>query len=179
MGRYAGWIAIAAGISSGADVILIPEIPYHLQRIVAAVRKRRANGVSFTLVVVAEGAKPEGGDVSVEQPGDPTRQEKLGGAAERLAMALRREQQDSEVRVTVLGHVQRGGTPSAFDRLLATRYGTAAVDLIQGGGSGRMVTLRGTQISSVTFGEACEKLRLVDPAGDMVRSARATGVEMG
>jgi len=121
----------------------------------------------------------EGMSLSVLRQADPSQQEKLGGAADRLANELGRVLRDHEVRVTVLGHIQRGGTPSAFDRILGTRYGAAAVDLVRDGGFGRMVTLRGNSVGSVSIDEACGRLKLVEIDGELVRAARATGVEMG
>ncbi len=181
MGRYAGWIAMEAGLAGGADVILIPEIPYQVERVAQAIQARKRSGISFSIICVAEGAKPLGGELAVARKADPTQQEKLGGAADRLAGQLVHHEHLSEhdVRVTVLGHVQRGGTPTAFDRLLGTRYGTAAVDLAAKGEIGRMVRLRGRTIDSVPILSACGKLKLVDPEGELVRVARDTGVEMG
>jgi ATP-dependent phosphofructokinase / diphosphate-dependent phosphofructokinase len=179
MGRYAGWIAMAAGLAGGADVILVPEIPYRVDRILEAIRARKKAGITFSIIVVAEGARPAGGDLAVVRQGDPTQQEKLGGAADRLARELSRHISEHDVRVTVLGHVQRGGTPSAFDRLLGTRYGVAAVDLVAEGKLGHVVTLSGNVIGSVPIAEACGKLKLVEPDGELVRVARTTGVELG
>jgi 6-phosphofructokinase 1 len=179
MGRYAGWIAMSAGLAGGADVILIPEIPYKLDRVIESIQARKRKGITFAIVVVAEGAKPQGGELAVRRAADPTQQEKLGGAADRLAHALSETIGEHDVRVTVLGHIQRGGTPSAFDRLLGTRYGTAVVDLVANGGLGRIVNLRGNEIGSVTIKEACGKLKLVEPDGEFARVARATGVELG
>jgi ATP-dependent phosphofructokinase / diphosphate-dependent phosphofructokinase len=178
MGRYAGWIAMAAGISGGADAILIPELPYQVERVAEAVRARTRAGISFSIIVVAEGARPVGGEDSVLAPARGGHEKRLGGAADRLARELA-EHVDHEVRTTVLGHVQRGGSPAAFDRLLATRFGTAAVDLVAAGQLGRMVCLRGEHIESVPIGDACAKLKRVDPSGELVRAARATGVELG
>jgi 6-phosphofructokinase 1 len=179
MGRYAGWIAMAAGLAGGADVILIPEIPYDVARVVEAVHARKRNRIPFAIVVVAEGARPLGGDRAVARASDATQQEKLGGAADRLSRALSQSMAEHEVRVTVLGHVQRGGTPSSFDRLLGTRYGTAAVDLVAEGALGRLVTLKGNEIGSVPIADCCGALKLVDTKGELVRVARAIGVEMG
>jgi ATP-dependent phosphofructokinase / diphosphate-dependent phosphofructokinase len=179
MGRYAGWIAMAAGLAGGADVILIPELPYRVERVVQAIQGRKRKGIPFSIIVVAEGARPQGGDLAVARKADPTQQERLGGAADRLAHELLRHVSEHDVRVTVLGHIQRGGTPSAFDRLLGTRYGTAAVDLVAGGGIGRMVALRGNKIESVTMAEACGRLKLVEPDGELACVARNTGVELG
>lgn len=181
MGRYAGWIAMEAGLAGGADVILIPEIPYRLDRVVDAIMARRKRGITFSIIVVAEGARPEGGEHAVLRKADPTQQEKLGGAADRLARALIASSRigEPDVRVTVLGHVQRGGTPTAFDRLLGTRFGTAAVDLIAAGRMGQMVSLRGSRIESVSIQEASGRLKLIDPAGELCQVARHTGVELG
>jgi 6-phosphofructokinase 1 len=179
MGRYAGWIALAAGLAGGADAILIPEIPYRPERVAEAVRARGRAGITFSVVCVAEGARPEGGEHAVREKSKGVGQDRLGGAAERLMRELAEVGLDYEVRTTVLGHIQRGGPPCAFDRVLATRYGVAAVDLIADGGIGRMVALQGAKIGSVTIAEACGSLKLVDPAGELVRTARATGVEMG
>jgi 6-phosphofructokinase 1 len=179
MGRYAGWIAMASGLAGGADVILVPEIPYHLDRIVEAIRARKSRGITFSIIVVAEGARPAGGERAVVRKADPTQQEKLGGAADRLARDLSELIGEHDVRVTVLGHVQRGGPPSAFDRLLGTRYGTAAVDLIATGKLGHLVTLRGNEIGSVPIADACGKLKLIEPGGELCRVARHTGVELG
>jgi 6-phosphofructokinase 1 len=179
MGRYAGWIALTAGMAGGADIILIPEIPYRIGRVVEAIQARGRRGATFAILCISEGARPEGGSLSVVRAADPTRQEKLGGAGERLAGELSERLTEHEVRVTVLGHVQRGGTPTAFDRVLGTRYGIAAVDLIRDGGFGRMVTLRGNAVGSVEIAEACGQLKLVDPSGELAAAARATGVELG
>ena len=179
MGRYAGWIAMAAGLAGGADIILIPEIPYDVERVIQAIHRRKQAGVTFSILVVAEGAKPKGGALSVVKPGDPTQLERLGGAAERLGRELERRVSEHDVRTTVLGHVQRGGTPTAFDRLLGTRFGTAAVDLIAHGKIGHIVSLRGNSIVSTSIQEACGKNRLVDIDGELVQTARATGVELG
>ena len=179
MGRYAGWIAMTAGLSGGADVILIPELPYKVERIVEAIQARKAKGITFSIVVVAEGAHPTGGALAVVRRADPSQQEKLGGAADRLARELTHHISEHDVRVTVLGHIQRGGTPSAFDRLLGTRYGVAAVDLIAHGKLGHLVGLRGNQIAAVPIKDACGKLKLIEPDGELVRVARHTGVELG
>ena len=179
MGRNAGWIALEAGLAGGAHVILIPEIPYRLERIAAAIEERRRQRITYALVVVAEGARRDGGAPAVARPGDPTRLEKLGGAADRLAGELGSCLGEVDVRVTVLGHIQRGGTPTAGDRILATRCGVAAVDLIAAGNLGRMVVLRGREIGSVPMTEVCRGTKLVDPAGELVRTARSLGVELG
>jgi 6-phosphofructokinase 1 len=178
MGRYAGWIALEAGLAGGADVILIPEIEYDDERIIRALDRRRARKVTYSLAVVAEGAVPAGGGLSVREAGDATRQERLGGAGNRLASVIR-ENSDYDVRVTVLGHIQRGGRPCAFDRVLATRFGTRAVDLVAAGRFGECVALRDNKLTTAPIDLAVAKLKRVDPMSDRVRAARATGVEMG
>ncbi len=178
MGRYAGWIAMVAGLASGADVILVPEIPYDIERVVKAFHGRAARGVTYSIVVIAEGATPVDGGRAVVSASDGTRLEKLGGAGHRLAQEIR-ELTDFDVRVTVLGHIQRGGTPSAFDRVLGTRFGIAAVDCIERGDFGKVVALRGTEILAVPMDQAIAKQKLVEPQGELVRVARACGVELG
>jgi 6-phosphofructokinase 1 len=178
MGRYAGWIAINAGIASGADVILVPEIDYDIDRVVRALHKRHGRGISYSIVVVAEGAKPTGGGYAEARAADPTQQAKLAGAGQRLAVEIS-EKTDYDVRVTVLGHIQRGGAPCAFDRLLATRFGVKAVDLINEGKFSQVAALRGGKIVSAPMDLAVQKLKLVDPKGDIAAAARATGVELG
>jgi 6-phosphofructokinase 1 len=174
MGRYAGWIALEGGIAGGADAILIPEIPYQIERVVELCAGRPS-----TLVVVAEGARPAGGQRAVVRAADATRPEKLGGAAERLAVELGALLPEHDARVTVLGHVQRGGTPVAVDRVLATRFGVAAVDLVAAGETGVVVVQRGRGLAAVPMSEVCQGAKLVDPAGELVRTARALGVVLG
>ena len=178
MGRYAGWIALEAGLAGGADIILIPEIEYDDDRIIRALDRRRARKVTYSLAVVAEGAVPRGGTVAVREAGDSTRQERLGGAGNRLAEVIR-TRSSYDVRVTVLGHIQRGGSPCAFDRVLATRFGTRAVDLIAQGQFGRCVALREGVLTTAPIDLAVAKLKRVDPGSDLVAAARATGVELG
>jgi 6-phosphofructokinase 1 len=178
MGRYAGWIAMTAGLAGGADVILVPEIDYDIKRVVKTVDRRRGRGILYSIVVIAEGAKPKGGKYAVVEGGDATQLERLGGAGERLASELR-ELTDYDVRVTVLGHTQRGGTPCAFDRVLATRFGTKAVDMIAEGKFGEVAALRAGKIVSAPIDLAVTKLKRVDPNGDIVAAARACGVEIG
>ncbi len=178
MGRYAGWIALTAGLAGGANVILVPEIEYEVERIVKAFDRRAARGQSFSLVCVAEGALPKGGEHAVAEKGDETRQDKLGGAGQRLAEAIM-GCTDYEVRVTVLGHIQRGGTPCAFDRELATRFGVKAVDLIAAGTFGHVAALQGQRIVSKPIEQAVKKLKRIDPEGELVKAARAVGTELG
>ena len=179
MGRYAGWIALRAGIAGGGDIILILEIPYEIDRVCEAIRSRRSRGKRFSLIVVAEGAAPRGGQMVVKRilagSPDPVR---LGGVGEVVAKQIE-DQLELETRVTVLGHLQRGGGPTAFDRWLATRFGTAAVELLVKGQTGRMVALQGTHIGSVPLKEAVSQLRRVDPKGEEVQTARAVGTSFG
>ncbi len=178
MGRYAGWIALTAGIAAGAEVILIPEIDYDVDAVVRALERRRARGISFSIAVIAEGAKSKGGTHSVEKAGDATIADRLGGAGALLARQLT-ERSDYDVRVTVLGHIQRGGRPCAFDRLLATRFGVKAVDCIAERKFGVVAALRSGSIVTAPLELAVKKLKRVDPQSDIVRAARATGVEFG
>jgi ATP-dependent phosphofructokinase / diphosphate-dependent phosphofructokinase len=169
MGRDAGWIALEAGIAGGAHVILIPEIPFSLERICNYVREREGYGKHFTIVVVAEGIK---------LPSE-LKQLSRGGSVGMLVgdgIALTAQR---EVRVSVLGHIQRGGSPSPFDRILGTRFGVAAVELIAQGGFGKMVCLRNAKIECVSIADAIGRLKTVDPQGEMVRTARAIGICFG
>ncbi|HLF57054.1 MAG TPA: ATP-dependent 6-phosphofructokinase [Thermoanaerobaculia bacterium] len=178
MGRDAGWIALCAGIAGAADVILIPEIPYRIEAVEATIEGRAAGGQPYSLVVVAEGAVPVDGKPSYvsEDAGDG--HPRHGGAGERLARELM-PRIEHEIRTTVLGHLQRGGSPVPFDRILATRMGTAAAELASTGRWGRMVCLRGESICDVPLVEAVARPKLVDPRGDLVASARATGITFG
>jgi phosphofructokinase-like protein len=179
MGRYAGWIALYSGIAGGADVILIPEIPYQIDKVAQKIISRKKAGKHFSIVVVAEGAKPEGGSMHVQKviadSPDPIR---LGGIGQQVAEQLEAAT-GMESRVTVLGHLQRGGQPSAFDRILSTRYGVAAVDLIAKGEYGMMVSLQGAEIKAVPIEQAVGKIKTVDPYGELVQVARNVGVEFG
>jgi ATP-dependent phosphofructokinase / diphosphate-dependent phosphofructokinase len=178
MGRYAGWIAMAAGLAGAADVILIPEIDHDIERVIGFLQKKHERGNSYSIIVVAEGAKPRGGGHAVLEKGDSTQQERLGGAGDALARVIA-ARTDYDVRVTVLGHIQRGGAPCAFDRLLATRFGARAVDLIRDGRYGEVAALRSGEVVSVPLEQAVAKLKKIDPDGELVRSARALGVELG
>ncbi len=162
MGRHAGWIAAYAGIAAGADAILVPEITFEMAELAKLLKRRRARGKNYSIVVVAEGAPlPVGLERPVTQL-DAYGFERLGGIANVLAPAIE-ELSGFETRVTVLGHVQRGGTPTAYDRILATRFGVAAADLAVAGEAGVMVALRGDAIVPVPLEEACARVRLLDP----------------
>ncbi len=179
MGRHAGWIALRSGIAGGADAVLIPEIPYEVGRVVAKIRERASFGMRFSIIVVGEGARPSGGAVSEIEPSHGGKPARLGGAGERLAQELAAHDLRHDVRVTVLGHLQRGGTPTAGDRLLATRLGVHAAELCARGDFGRMVCLRGGRVDSIPIVEACRASARVDPSGELVRCAREMGIEMG
>lgn len=156
MGRSAGWIALESGIAGGADMILVPERPFDLDEVASQLRRRHLKGHSFSIVVVAEGAMPVGGTMRMpEYRADPRGFPRYGGIAHAVAPLLE-GQTGWEARVTVLGHVQRGGSPVAADRILATRFGHAAVDLAVHEGWGRMVASRGAEIVDVPLGEAAK-----------------------
>jgi 6-phosphofructokinase 1 len=174
MGRDAGWIALYSGLAGGADIILIPEIPYRPDEIVKTIRERQREGVMFDIIVVAEGAKREGGEESYLDKS--TR--RLGGIAYQVASEIA-QKIDLEIRVTVLGHIQRGGSPIAFDRILASRFGKEAADLAARGEFGRMVALKGDKIVSVAIRDAISNQKLVDPQGQMVKTALSLGVAFG
>ena len=179
MGRYAGWIALHAGIASGADIILIPEIPFNLEKIHEVIKERIKAGRHSSIVVVAEGAKQEGGKMHVkkiiEDSADTIR---LGGISEFLAQEIS-DEINVESRATVLGHIQRGGSPSAFDRILSTRLGVGAVNLLAEGGFGRMVCLKTPDIDSVPLEDAVKELKRVKPDSEIVCAAKSIGVSFG
>ncbi|HET7434513.1 MAG TPA: ATP-dependent 6-phosphofructokinase [Thermoanaerobaculia bacterium] len=174
MGRNAGWIALHAGIAGGADIILIPEIPYDPAEIVRSIRERQTEGSRFDIIVVAEGAKRRGGEESYLDKA--TR--RLGGVAYQVAADIQANI-DLEIRVTVLGHTQRGGSPIPFDRILSSRFGSAAADLVHDKKFGQMVALRGDEIVAVPIRDAVSRLKYVDPAGQMVQTALALGISFG
>jgi 6-phosphofructokinase 1 len=179
MGRYAGWIALYAGIAGGADVILIPEIPYQFDKVAKAVEIRSQQGKKFSIFVVAEGARPLGGEMVIERQiigrADPV---KLGGIGAKLGKELEAYTK-TETRVTVLGHIQRGGSPIAYDRVLASRYGIAAVEAAMEGDFGSMVALQGQNIVRVPISEAVDKLKLVPMNDPVLAAARSLGIIMG
>jgi len=180
MGRNAGWIALEAGIAGSADVILIPEIPYDINKIVEKIRQREAEGKLFSIIVVAEGAKSKDGEVVVskivEDSPDPIR---LGGIANKLAYDLEQVIKDHEIRSTVLGHIQRGGNTSTYDRILSTRYGVAAVEMINAGLFGNMVCLKGDKISYESLENVIGNNKNVDPEGELVKVAKSIGISFG
>ncbi len=176
MGRHAGWIALHAGIAGGGDVILIPEIPWTYENVCHQILDRESRGKRFTLVVVAEGAElPEGGLVGKEELGAQAR---LGGIGQMVANEIE-TRLHRETRTSVLGHLQRGGAPTTFDRVLATQYGAHAVRLVEEGRFGEMVCYQPPEIESVPIIEAVNLLRRVDANGSAVQAARALGVSFG
>ena len=179
MGRYAGWIALEAGIAGGGDVILIPEIPFDMEMVARKIRDRTRRDKRFSLIVVAEGAKPVDGKVvvarEVPDPSDPIR---LGGISKFVGDSIE-DLTGIESRFTILGHVQRGGSPTAFDRLLASRFGYHAVEAAVDGLYGHMVGLRGTRIITTPIAEAVAVPRRVQPDGEMVKTAMALGTGFG
>jgi len=163
MGREAGWIATYAGIAAGADAILVPEWPYDIDEVCKLLWARHANGTTYSIVVVAEGAKPKDGATSVTaEHVDAFGHARLGGVAVSLSAEIE-ERTGYETRYTILGHVQRGGTPTAFDRVLATRFGVAAMDAVLAGRFGEMVALQADQIVLLPLGAAVEHHKLLDP----------------
>jgi 6-phosphofructokinase 1 len=178
MGRYAGWIALNSGISGSADVILIPEIPFDIERVCEKILRREQAGRRFSIVVVAEGATPKDGSVAlVERRGLGT-VDRLGGIASQVARAIS-ERTGKETRTLVLGHLQRGGTPTTYDRLLALRFGAAAVRAIAAGSFGVMVGLNGPTITRVPLEEVVGRPRNVPLDSDTVQTARELGISLG
>lgn len=178
MGRDAGHIALHAGIAGGADVIVLPEIPYDIDRICGKIRSRQAIGRLFTLIIVAEGAAPMGGTREKTAKRHGRGVVRTGGPANALARQIA-ERMEVETRVTVLGHLQRGGSPIPYDRILATRFGVKAAELVEQGRWGEIAVLRNERVIGVPISEAVAVNRKVDPDGELVAVARAVGVEFG
>ncbi len=176
MGRHAGWIALYGGIAGNAAAVLIPEIPFDLAKVAAAVKRRDAAGYHSSVIVVAEGARPVGGAemVSVKGGGEY----RLGGIGDFVAAELGKLT-GKECRCCVLGHLQRGGEPTSLDRILGTRFGVKAVKLIEEGDFGKMVSYQRYHVGSVPIEEAVNRLNLVDPAGEVVETAKAVGISFG
>ncbi len=179
MGRYAGWLALGSGLAGGGDIILMPEFPYDIGAVCDQVRHRNSLGKTFSIVVVGEGAKPAGGEIvvkrRVENSPDAIR---LGGISHQVAAQIE-GLINIECRVTILGHLLRGGSPSAFDRILATRLGVEAVNLAHRGETGRMVSVRGTELTSVPIHEVAKKTRVVTPDHPWVKAAESVGLCLG
>jgi 6-phosphofructokinase 1 len=179
MGRYAGWIALESGLAGGADVILIPEIPFHIEKVCDKIRGRAEKGSTFSIVVVAEAAHAEGEEVSVVAHGGKGKgMERLGGIGTKVGDEIA-ARTGMDVRVTVLGHIQRGGSPTAFDRILATRFGAKAMSLVAKGEFGRMVCLQGREVTSVPIHEAITDYRRVNLDSGLILTAEAVGICMG
>ncbi len=178
MGRYAGWIALYAGVAGGADVILMPEIPFNYDSICAKIREREQAGKHFTLIIVAEGAREKGGQFVTAADQVANREARLGGIAAVVA-AETEKRTGKEARVCVLGHLQRGGSPTCFDRALCTIFGAEAVELVAAGKFGQMVAYQGSQVGAVKITEAIGRLKTVPPSGGFARTARALGICLG
>jgi ATP-dependent phosphofructokinase / diphosphate-dependent phosphofructokinase len=179
MGRYAGWIALYAGVAGGADIILIPEVPYDVDEIVRVCHERESSGRRFTIIVVAEGAKPIGGHYAVAQTVDDSPDPiRLGGVGKMLEAELK-DRIDSEIRTTILGHMQRGGTPTAYDRNLATAFGTYAAAMVADGVFDHMVALQMNRLTSVPLIEVANKTRTVPTDAPMLAAAVSVGTSFG
>lgn len=179
MGRNAGWLALESGMAGGGDVILIPEIPYDIQEVIRAVRKRSRFGKRFSIVVVSEGAAPIGGKQVVQKVvRDSPEPHRLGGISHVIATQIEAET-NIECRVTILGHLQRGGTPSAFDRLLATRLAVKAMDMLVEGQYNHMVAVKGTELVAVPLEKVAGKQRLVPTDSPLIQAAIAVGTHFG
>jgi ATP-dependent phosphofructokinase / diphosphate-dependent phosphofructokinase len=178
MGRHAGFIALHSGVAGSADVILLPEIPYDIDKVCQKVRQRDRMGRRFSVIVAAEGAFPRGGQESVIGESMPGQAKRVGGVAEVLARQIQ-ERTGKECRSLVLGHLQRGGQPTGYDRLLATRFGGAAVRAIADERWGHMVALQSPHIVTVPIEEVLREPKSVDPQHDIVLTARATGISFG
>lgn len=178
MGRYAGWIGIYAGIAGGADVILIPEIPFNYESVCAKIKEREARGKSFSIVVVAEGAREVDADFVTAAGTSQPREARLGGVGSHVAEQIQRRT-GKETRCVVLGHLQRGGSPTNMDRALCTIFGAKAVDLIAEKKFGQMVSYSGASITSVSLAAATHELRTVPLDGGFVTAARSLGICLG
>jgi 6-phosphofructokinase 1 len=176
MGRHAGWIALHGGLAGGADIILIPEIPFDFYKVAAEVLRRQKEGAKCTMVVVAEGAKPRDGKVSRIQSG--IGESRLGGIAEIVGREIG-NRTGKEVRTCVLGHLQRGGAPTMLDRILGTRFGIKAVQLLKEEKFGSMVSYKNHSTCAVHISDAVHKIRRVDPGGQLVEHARAVEISFG
>jgi 6-phosphofructokinase 1 len=176
MGRHAGWIALYGGLAGGGDVILLPEIPFEIEKVADAVRQRDANGCLSTLIVVAEGAAERNGHERIRATG--AGENKLGGIGEFVSGEVARRT-GKETRTCVLGHLQRGGAPTTLDRILGTRFGVAAVELIAEEKFGHMVSYQNYQILSVPIADAVHRIKLVSAESQMVQTCRAVGISFG
>jgi 6-phosphofructokinase 1 len=178
MGRHAGWIALHSGIAGGADVILIPEIPFSLDVVAQKIYARDVSGSNFSIIVVAEGALEIGHELIYQDKGDGSHAPRLGGIGQHIQHDLEKLT-GRETRCVVLGHLQRGGRPNAFDRMLATNYGSCAVRALASGERGVMVALQAGDVVTVPLTEAIKNIKTVPPDGQLVRTARDTGISFG
>ena len=178
MGRHAGWIALHSGVAGGADVILIPEIPFSLERIVEKILERERCDSQFSIIVAAEGAKEVAKSEVYLDAGDRERAPRLGGIGHTVAHEIG-QRTGKETRCVVLGHLQRGGSPNAFDRMLATNFGSCAVRALMRGEHGQMVALQAANITTVPIAEAIARIKTVPPDSQLVRTARDTGISFG
>jgi len=179
MGRYAGWLALCAGLAGGGDIVLMPEFPYDIDAICDAVRTRNARGKTFSIVVVGEGSRPVGGEMTVARTiANSPDAIRLGGVSHQVAAQVE-GLTNIECRVTILGHLLRGGSPSAFDRLLATRYGVEAVHMVVRGQTGIMVGLQNQQMVAVPLEDVAGRIRTVTPNHPLVKAAQSLGICLG
>jgi 6-phosphofructokinase len=178
MGRYAGWIALYAGVAGGADVILIPEIPFSYESICAKIRAREEQGKHFTLIVAAEGAREKNADFVTSGSQEANREAHLGGIGA-VVTAEVAKRSGKEARSCVLGHLQRGGRPTTFDRALCSMFGAVAVELVAAGDFGKMVAFTAGQVGQVELSRAVGRLKTVPPDGGLARTARALGICLG
>jgi 6-phosphofructokinase 1 len=178
MGRHAGWIALNSGVSGTADVILIPEIPFDMEKVCEKILARERTGRHFSIVVVAEGAMPKGGAISTLGAAEPGRAVRLGGLAEKVAREIQ-QRTGKETRHLVLGHLQRGGIPTTWDRLIALRFGAAAIRVIERGEFGTMVALAPPTIKAVPLEQAIEDIKQVPLDCDTIQTARELGICLG
>ncbi len=179
MGRYAGWLALCAGLAGGGDIVLMPEFPYDIDAICDAVRTRNARGKTFSIVVVGEGSRPVGGEMTVARTiANSPDAIRLGGVSHQVAAQVE-GLTNIECRVTILGHLLRGGSPSAFDRLLATRYGVEAVYMVVRGQTGIMVGLQNQQMVAVPLEDVAGRIRTVTPNHPLVKAAQSLGICLG
>ena len=178
MGRYAGWIALHAGLAGGAHAILLPELPFDLDRVAALVAAREARGLAYSIVVVAEGARPRDGERALCAPAEAGHAERLGGIGEQVSQALARLTA-KDARCVVLGHLLRGGSPTAFDRVAALRFGAAAVRALAAGQHGIMVALDGNEVKPVPLALVAGRMKTVPLDGDTLATARELGICLG
>jgi 6-phosphofructokinase 1 len=178
MGRHTGWIALHSGIAGGADVILIPEIPFTMESVAAKVRERDRCDSQFSIIVAAEGAMEAGGGAIYQDKGDSSRSPRLGGVGNYCRYSLE-ELTGKETRCVVLGHLQRGGSPNAFDRMLATNFGACAVRELAQGKRGVMVALQAADVLTVPLAQAIANIKTVAPDSQLIHTARATGISFG